>query len=269
MSQVDGGDNRRIRAPSRIGGIRRLLVVAVAAAAWTVTMAQVLRSEVLRTRDSRDIRALVDSARLTREHASARYVIRGGEAILGTFSSAVSGSRDEEQLAYVVEGELHAPLQARLKAVLVATWDRKPERLVADLDLGGARHRVDGALAEDGRGFRLRYLAPGTAPEDAVTWELDEVPQLGPGPLPLPAFSTSSLSQSRSGVSESPSGDLAWTLLEARQESLPIGGRMRRATRHELRVRDVDVIAWIDETGLPLRLQLPGGLVAELAEDQR
>jgi hypothetical protein len=260
MSQVAPGDNRA-----------RFVLLAAAGLAWALTMGQILRSEVLTRRDSADVRALVDSARLTRQHAAARYVVRAGETILGTFSSAVSGSRDEEQLAYVVEGELHAPVRARLKGIVVATWDRRPERLVMDLDLAGLRHRVDGALADGGSVLRIRYLAPGADPADALSWDIVDPPLLGPGPLPLPALQQPGEATPRSGRVEAPgTGEtLQWALETPSVETITITGIRRRAHRHELSVRGVRLAAWLDDSGLPLRADLPGGITAELAEDSR
>lgn len=271
MSQVDAGDNREPPAGPPAGARPRprpaQAVLLVTGLAWAFTMVQVLRSEVLTRRDSEDIRALVDSARLTRQHAAARWVVRASDSILGTFTSAVSGSRDEQQLAYVIEGELLAPLNARLKGILLATWDRRPERFVLDLDLSGVRHRVDGTLTDAGT-LRVRYLAPGASPEEALTWDIVDPPSLGPGPLPLPVFGKGGGARSGSLQDPGAGGEFTWKLADSRMVTVAVAGSLRQGRLHELQVRGMTLAVILDETGLPLRLELPGGIVAELSEDQ-
>ena len=117
----------------------------------------------------------------------------------------------------------------------------------------------------------MRYLAPGAAPADALTWDVDDPPVLGPGPLPLPALQVDAPGSARSGSVDAPaSGEpLAWKLEPGIDEPVTIAGRRRSARRHDLTVRGVTLTAWIDDSGLPLRVQLPGGIIAELAEDSR
>lgn len=266
MSQLTPGHN--LERPR--GGRGRRAALLAGGLLWAATMAQVLRSEVLSRRESPDVRSVVAAARLTREHASASYVLRAGAAVVGTLNSTVSGSRDEEQLAYVVEGELHAPLQARLKGVVVAGWDRKPVRLALDLDLGGVRHRVDGGLAGDGA-FRLRYLPQGTPPDQAVTWEIDPAPVLAAGPLPIPEMSADALSRAQAGEVANPASGapMSWTLAAPVEETLFVGGRSRRVRRHDLVVSGMAATAWTEETGFPVKIELPGGLTLELVDEGR
>lgn len=246
-------------------------MLGLAAVVWVATMGQLLKTEVLAARDSPDVRDVVASARLTREHASARYVIRAGATVLGTLASSVSGSRDEEQLAHVVEGELHSPVRARLKVIVVSNWDRRPERLAVDLDLAGSRHRVEGVLVSPAGPFRVRHLAPGVSPDEAPSWDLDEVPRLAPGPLPMPELASPGNAGTRHGELTDPSTGrpLTWMAHPATWQSITLAGRQRRARRQELVVGDATVTAFTEESGFPLRLELPGGIVLELVEESR
>jgi hypothetical protein len=212
------------------------------------------------------MRALVESARLTRVHATARWNVRVGDRVIGTLHATVSGSRDEQQLAHEVTGELHAPLAVRLKGVVLATWDRRPERLVFDVDLGGARHRVDGRLVAPGGPLRLRHAGPSG---EISEWDVEEPPILAPGPLPLPVLPTRN--EDLSGVADDPGGGgpVPWSLSAGRPVSLFVAGRVRRATSSELVVRGIPLRLIVEDSGMPLRLEAPGGLVAELVEDAK
>ncbi len=269
MSQEPPGHNPdpRTGGSRRAGGqALRWGLIAVAAAAWLATMARLVHSEVLTHRESADVRDLVASARLTRQHASSRHVIRAGEAVIGRLASVVSGSRDEEQLAYIVDGELHGPLSVRLKAVVIASWDRRVERFVMDADVGGARHRFDGQRhAEDGS-FEVRHRAPGVA--TPATWLLGDAPVLAAGPLPIPAFAREALDEPRHGEAPDPlGGAMTWDLRPASWETMDFGGRERRVRRQTLNVGAATVVLLTEDSGFPLRIELPGGLVMELAED--
>lgn len=248
-------------------GARGRLVRWAVGAAWALTMALVVRSEVLAHRESEDVRRLVDSARLTRQHASARYLVRTDE-VLGTLSSTVSGSREEEQLAYILEGEIHAPVRVRLKGVVVAGWDRRPSRFAFDVDVAGSRHRLDSARGGDGR-FRVRYVDP--SGDVARTWLLDDLPTLAPGPLPVPATDPSALAHEMSGSVPSPGGGapVGWTLSAPAPCTVAVAGEARSAVRRELQAGPATLVVYTEPDGFPLRLDLPGGVVIELAEEGR
>ena len=267
MSQGAPGHNQQA-ARSRL---KRHGLLILAGLAWAATMAQVLRSEVLERRESPDVRALIESARLTRQHATARYVIRIGSAVVGTLASTVSGGRQEEQLQYVLDGELTLPVPVRLKGSVLASWDRRPERIVLEAMLGDQRHRLEGALKSDGeeRLLSVRYLSPGGSPDDAPTWVLPDAPRLTPGPLPIPELSADALAASRSGVVPDPvTGDpTSWSIEASTREDLVLAGSVRHVRRHDMRYGAYTVRAWTEATGFPVRFELPGGIVIELAQE--
>jgi hypothetical protein len=267
----------------------------VAGVAWLATMGQVLRSEVLQRRESADVRALVDSARLSQTHASATYAIRLGSATVGSLSSTVSGGQHDEQLAYVIEGQLSTPQDVRVKGVVLAGWDRRPERLMLEATIGGERHRLEGTLRDDpateGTLFELRYVPPpGGAPREG-NWVLPEAPVLAPGPLPIPEFPGSPgessadvpLSHGRGptagadvppaeGVAADPmtGGPLSWRMTTSHLETLDVAGREREVRRHDVTLGAWQASAWTEPSGFPVRLELPAwSVVVELVDEKR
>jgi len=267
MSQGAPGHNQQAAR----GTLKRHGLLILAGLAWVATMAQVLRSEVLERRESADVRALIESARLTRQHATARYVVRVGTSVIGTLASTVSGGRQEEQLQYVLDGELTLPTSVRVKGSVLASWDRRPERFVIEAMLGDQRHRLEGSLRSDSeeRLLEVRYLPPSGAPDDAPTWVLPDAPRLTPGPLPIPELSADALATSRSGVVPDPvTGDpTSWSIEPSAWEELSLAGSVRHVRRHDMRYGDYTLRAWTEATGFPVRFELPGGVVVELAEE--
>lgn len=299
MSQDVAGDNSGSQDPSpdAPGGrpaasswVAWFLAWVVVGGLWLGTLAAVVRSEILQHRESADVRSLVDSARLARTHASALYAIRLGSATVGSLESTVSGGQHDEQLAYVIEGQLTVPQPIHLKGVVLAGWDRRPQRLVLEVTVGADRHRLDGTLQPDaasgGSLFELRYTPPATSGLDAraFNWVLPEAPLLAPGPLPIPEFSSLARSNATEAGGESLSASvpregalpdpmtgapMAWSISSTRVETLVIAGRAREARRHDLKVGAWEGRAWTEASGFPLRLELPGGVIVELIEEKR
>lgn len=282
MSHVRGPDNHPLAPGPAVPPVSRpawrRLALPVAGLAWAATLFHVLRSEVVRGRESADVRALVESARLTRVHASAMYLIRVGDATVGRLSSTVSGGQHEEQLTYVLDGELTIPQRVRLKGVVLAGWDRRPQRLVLEAATDARRHRLEGTLRPDsstaGSIFELRYVPPpGGAPLDG-TWVLPEAPLLAPGPLPFPEFPGDELTASyglKRGAMPGPGSGppMGWSVVTSHLESFTIAGRERQARRHDVRLDAWEGRAWTEASGFPLRLELPGSITIELTEEER
>jgi hypothetical protein len=283
MPQDAARDNSSLSRP-------RLAAWLLLGGLWLATMGAVVRAEIFGRRESADMRALVDSARLARTHASAVHAIRFGSATVGHLRSTVSGGQHEEQLAYLLEGQLTLVQPVRLKGVVLAGWDRRPQRLVLEATLGADRHRLDGTLRPDpasgGALFELRYVPP--LPSGAATrefeWVLPEAPVLAPGPLPIPEFLTGAGLGADGASGENPAAPISregsmldpmtgapttWRLASSRIETLLIAGRPRDARRHDIKVGAWEGRAWTEATGFPLRLELPGGLVIELVEERR
>ena len=255
--------------------------LALAGLAWLATLGQILRGEVLQRRESEDVRALVDSARLTREHASASYVIRLGTSTVGSLTSTVSGGQHEEQLAYVVEGRLSMPEDIRLKGVVLAGWDRRPERVVLEAVTGTTRHRLEGVLRHDagtdGTLFEVRLSTGGGVPQE-MNWVLPEAPVLAPGPLPIPEFSADATAVPAApneapaeGARPSPFGgaSLRYVVTGAHLETLIVAGRPRRVRRRDIQLGAYQATAWVEASGFPVRLELPGSIVVELVSEKR
>ena len=178
------------------------------------------------------------------------------------------------------------PQAIRLKGVVLAGWDRRPQRLVLEATLGAARHRVEGTLRPDpatgGSLFEMRYTPPassGLAPRD-VDWVLPEAPLLAPGPLPIPEFAAfagggasgdRSAPIARDGAIADPvtGAPLPWSMGSARLETLIIAGQPRDARRHDIKVGAWEGRAWTEANGFPLRLELPGNVSVELVEEKR
>ena len=103
MSQDAPGDNSARPPIPGTGRLRpsraRLAAWLVVGGLWLATLGAVIRVEILQRRESADVRSLVDSARLAQMHASARYAIRVGNAVVGSLESTVSGGQHDEQLA--------------------------------------------------------------------------------------------------------------------------------------------------------------------------
>jgi hypothetical protein len=152
--------------------------------------------------------------------------------------------------------------------VVVADWDRHPARFALDLDIAGSRHRIDGARDAEGL-FRVRYVTP--SGDVARTWLHDDPPVLAPGPIPMPALDATALAGDVSGDMPSPAGGvpLKWTLGAPARSSVTIEGVVRSAVRRELTAGPASIVFFTEENGFPLRIDLPGGIVVELAEEDR
>ena len=282
MSHDRGPDNHPLgprprTAPEKPSRWRRL-ALPVAGLLWGATLLQVLPSEVVRGRESADVRALVESARLSRVHASATYLVRVGDAAVGRLSSTVSGGQNEEQLTYVIDGELTAPGRVVIKGGVLAGWDRRPERIVLEATMGGDRHRLEGILRPDsstsGSLFELRYVPPRGGTPFEGTWVLPEAPLLAPGPLPFPEFQGAEMSASfgtKQGAMADPTSGapMGWTVATSHLETFTIAGRRRQARRHDVRLGAWEGRAWTEASGFPLKLELPGSITIELAAEKR
>ena len=236
-------------------------------------MAGLWRAEVLREGPSQDVQALIDQARLRKEHASARYAVTLGELEVGELSSTVSGGQREEQLLYRLSGRLDQPARVRLNGFVLAGWDRRPERFVLEARTGGERHRIEGGLRQDAGGvlFQASYQPPAGGAERTFDLVLPQAPVLVPGPLPLPELAEGLAAAPRSGAVADP---VTGEPVQWRVESEPVpefvaAGRAREAVRHSLFYGDWQAVIWTEPNGFPLRVELPLGFALTLVEENR
>ena len=238
-------------------------------------MANVVRVEVLRDETSDDVRALVEAARLRKEHASATYAVRLGRAEIGTLESTVTGGQGSDQLLYHVTAHVSKPFELSLKGFVFATWDRRLERLLVEATWAGERHRLDAeVLPGESMGkavLRGRHAPPAPGAPRHFEWVIGEPPVLAPGPLPLPRMDRerggiSSRGQVVDPLSGSP---VEWRLESSEPRRLEAGGRVHDAVSHVLSASGQDVSLWVDRTGLPLRVELPLGIEIVLEDEVR
>jgi hypothetical protein len=240
---------------------------------WLATLAVVYRTEVLRERPSEDVQALIDQARLRKEHASAAYEVRLGELPVGELSSMVSGGQREEQLLYRIQGELTQPARVRLNGFVLAGWDRRPERFVLEAFTGGRRHRIEGGLRHlaDGVLFEAHYQPPEGGEQRSFDFVMPAAPLLAPGPLPIPELSGVGPGAIRSGTIADPmTGEpVNWRIDTEQVESFAVAGTPRRAIRHSLLYGAWTASLWTESSGFPLQVELPLGLRVVLREERR
>ncbi len=247
--------------------------MAVALVAWLGTLAAVYRTEVLRERPSEDVQALIDQARLRKEHASASYAVRLGELPVGELSSTVSGGQREEQLLYRLSGVLTQPAQVRLNGFVLAGWDRRPERFVLEASVAGQRHRVEGGLRRlaDGVLFEAHYQPPEDGEQRSFDFVLPAAPSLAPGPLPIPELAGVVPGASRTGTIADPvTGEpVDWRIETEELPDFVLEGVSRSAVRHSLVYGAWTASLWTEPSGFPLQVELPLGLTVVLQEESR
>jgi hypothetical protein len=234
-------------------------------------MGVVWRTEVARERPSDDVQALIDSARLRKEHATARYAVRLGTSPVGELSSTVSGGQREEQLLYRLSGRLTHPADVRLTGFVLAGWDRRPERFVLEADVGGSRHRIEGGLSRANGGvlFQARYLPPDGREGRSFDLVLPDAPLLAPGPLPLPEVGVAGAPRSGT-VADPVTGDpVDWRIETRELTSFAVAGRKRPAIHHALLYGAWTAGLWTEPSGFPLQVELPLGLTVVLEEEKR
>lgn len=237
-------------------------------------MAGLWRSEVLRDRPSDDVQALIDQARLRKEHASAAYRVTLGELEVGELRSTVSGGQREEQLLYRIHGTLEQPARVRLSGFVLAGWDRRPERFVLEARTGGQRHRLEGGLRREPGGgvlFEARYLPPAGGAERRFDLVLPDAPILAPGPLPLPELGPGLAGLPAAGTVADPmTGEpVDWRIETSARPGFEAAGRPRDAVRHALLYGAWQASLWTESTGFPLRVELPLGFAVTLKEEKR
>jgi len=252
---------------------RSLALLAAVGVLWLATLAVVYRTEVLSERPSEDVQALIDQARLRKEHASAVYEVRLGELPVGEISSTVSGGQREEQLLYRLQGHLTQPVQVRVTGFVLAGWDRRPERFVLEAFTAGQRHRVAGGLRHhaDGVLFEAHYQPPEGGELRSFDFVLPSAPLLAPGPLPVPEMAGSVPGSVQTGTLADPiSGEpVDWRIDTEELNDFVVAGASRAALRHSLLYGAWTASLWTEPSGFPLAVELPLGLRVVLQEESR
>jgi len=262
-----------LSSTARPSSPRGLALLAAVGVVWLGTLTIVYRTEVLREGPSEDVQALIDQARLRKEHASARYAVRLGELPVGELSSTVSGGQREEQLLYRLSGVLTQPAKVRLNGFVLAGWDRRPERFVLEASLAGQRHRVEGGLRRhaDGVLFEAHYQPPEGGEQRRLDFVLPTAPLLAPGPLPIPELAGIVPGGSRTGTIADPiTGEpVEWRIETEVLADFVVEGVKRPAVRHSLLYGAWTASLWTEPSGFPLQVELPLGLTVVLQEESR
>ncbi|MEM7246193.1 MAG: hypothetical protein AAF533_12670 [Acidobacteriota bacterium] len=234
---------------------------------WLVTMGFLVRTELLFGSTSKDVRALVDEAGIKKHAATATYGFHFGELRVGELETAVSGGQREDQLLYLLDGRVTTPLPGRLKGTATASWDRRPRGAILDIEIAGARHRIDAKVGEADDGVRLLHVTHASPTgENVHQWPLPADLQLVEGPLPLPRAAAVSFPESGEAQDPVTGAPTEWTRRETSVPDFEIADRQFSATRHELDLGEHRLEAWIAEGGLLLKASLPFGLSLTLED---